>query len=162
MQVLVAEDDTQTLATMAHCLSKLGYTVTTVRDGDSALRAIEQNPDIELAVMNWMLPGIDGIAASRKMKARRPGMRTIVVVGGRFCAEVRDAFRPWADHFVSKSACLRMLQMLLGAASPEGAPRKVPVRTDDVMFVDRRHCQLRGIMKNRSGRPLCSLDGRWN
>lgn len=157
MHVLVAEDDTQVLAIVANCLSKWGYVVTAVRDGDSALKAFEQNPDIKLVVMNWMLPGADGIAVSREMKSRREAVQTIVVVGGRFCAEIRDAFRSWADHFVSRSLLLNILQALSAPAGSAAPSERIPVRTATLASVGigRRRIDCRGA-------PMRSLGARWN
>ncbi|MFO1144634.1 MAG: response regulator, partial [Amaricoccus sp.] len=77
-RVLVVEDEEAISHLLAYNLEKEGFTVATARDGDEALVAIEESkPDI--AILDWMLPGVSGIELCRQIRAR-PATREIPVI----------------------------------------------------------------------------------
>jgi len=66
--ILVVEDDMGIADTLRRGLIFEGYRVTLVHNGEDALQsAREQNPD--LMVLDWMLPGLDGLEVCRRMRA---------------------------------------------------------------------------------------------
>jgi two-component system response regulator MprA len=69
--ILIVDDDQRILDLVRRALSYEGYRVISSRDGASALAsARDQIPD--LVVMDWMMPGLDGLAAVRcEMPTRR-------------------------------------------------------------------------------------------
>ena len=162
MRVLVAEDDTQVLAVLTNCLARWGYQVAVAGDGESALRAFEQNPDIKLAILNWMLPDVDGLVISRNIRIRRPGVRTIVVVGNRYCAEIRDAFRSWADHFVGRSHLLSILRALCDTAESAASPEQMSFISECLPLEDTRNRQRRSIRTPACGAAMSNHGARWN
>ncbi len=67
-RILVADDELGTLELMTDLLTYSGYEVTQARDGLEALvRAREAPPD--LALLDVMMPGLDGREVSRRLKA---------------------------------------------------------------------------------------------
>ncbi|KGE70657.1 response regulator [Spirochaeta lutea] len=67
-KILVVDDEEDILTLIEYNLLKEGYQVLTAATGEAGLsQAREQKPD--LIVLDLMLPGIDGIAACRKLKA---------------------------------------------------------------------------------------------
>ncbi|MGM0674523.1 MAG: response regulator [Spirochaetota bacterium] len=66
--MLVVDDDRKTVQLVKLYLLHDGYTVATAHDGPTALeRARETNPD--LIVLDIMLPGLDGLAVCRQLRA---------------------------------------------------------------------------------------------
>lgn len=74
MRVLIAEDDAVTRRILEATLERLGLDVVTAHDGDAAWRALEtlkgKNAP-ELAVLDWMMPGLEGIDICRRLRATR-------------------------------------------------------------------------------------------
>jgi two-component system, OmpR family, response regulator MprA len=67
-RILVVEDDRRLAATLERVLSAEGHQVDVVWDGLEALRrARERAPD--LAILDVMLPGLDGIGVCRRLRA---------------------------------------------------------------------------------------------
>ena len=67
-RLLVVEDNPQNLKLAQLLLQKAGHTVTTAVDGESGLaKARAEHPDVVL--MDVQMPGIDGLAATRMLKA---------------------------------------------------------------------------------------------
>jgi phosphoserine phosphatase RsbU/P len=72
MRILVADDDAVTARILGATLERLGWDVTTVRDGTDAWAALESLPvaDLpQLVVLDWMMPGVDGVEICRRMRA---------------------------------------------------------------------------------------------
>jgi DNA-binding response OmpR family regulator len=69
-KVLIAEPELEALETLAKNLSAAGYIVVTASDGHQALdQAKAEQPDLVCIELN--LPGIDGLAVCRALKAER-------------------------------------------------------------------------------------------
>ncbi|HUS17363.1 MAG TPA: response regulator transcription factor [Chloroflexia bacterium] len=68
MRILAVDDDTGILDLLRRGLTYEGYTVDAMEDGEAALaQARDQPPD--LVVLDWMLPGLDGLEVCRRLRA---------------------------------------------------------------------------------------------
>ena len=68
MRAVVADDDRSTALMLSRTLEKWDYEVTVTHDGSSALDAIIKGPAPSLAILDWMMPGIDGIEVCRRVR----------------------------------------------------------------------------------------------
>ena len=66
--ILVVEDEIQLSQLIGQQLLGAGYRVTASYDGLEALRALETDP-ADLVILDWMLPGIDGLEVCRRIRA---------------------------------------------------------------------------------------------
>jgi DNA-binding response OmpR family regulator len=82
VRILVAEDDPVTRRILEASLGRLGWDVITAEDGTSAWRILEnlegQNPP-ELVLLDWMMPGMDGIQICRKLRST-PGFELVYII----------------------------------------------------------------------------------
>ena len=78
--ILVVDDDRDTCASLSDILSDLGYTVDTATDGRSALELSERNP-YRLALLDYMMPGMDGLELCRRLRTSRPTVEVALVTG---------------------------------------------------------------------------------
>src|SRR5438105_14804639 len=67
-RILVVEDDPRLAATLERVLAAEGHDVEVAGDGGDALRLARERP-FDLVVLDIMLPGLDGIAGCRKLRA---------------------------------------------------------------------------------------------
>ena len=66
--ILVVDDDQDIAGFVEFNLKVHGYDVIRARDGEDALRVMQDNrPD--LAVVDWMMPGMDGVELTRRLRA---------------------------------------------------------------------------------------------
>jgi DNA-binding response OmpR family regulator len=82
MKILVAEDDAVTRKILAVTLERLGWDVVTAKDGDAAWQLFETlkgKEAPELAVLDWMMPGLEGIEICRRLRAT-PGFERVYVI----------------------------------------------------------------------------------
>ncbi|HHS12335.1 MAG TPA: response regulator [bacterium] len=69
MKVLIAEDDLISRNILEATLAKRGYEVIVTTDGTEAWETMKGDRQIQLAVLDWMMPGIDGVNLCKKLKA---------------------------------------------------------------------------------------------
>lgn len=82
MRILVAEDDTVTRKIVDATLERLGWDVITAEDGNAAWQVFEtlKGEDApELAVLDWMMPGLEGVEICRRLRAT-PGFELVYVI----------------------------------------------------------------------------------
>jgi sigma-B regulation protein RsbU (phosphoserine phosphatase) len=81
MKILVAEDDAVTRKILAVTLERLGWDVVSVTDGQAAWQVFETlgKDAPELAVLDWMMPGLEGIEICRRLRAT-PGFEFVYVI----------------------------------------------------------------------------------
>jgi sigma-B regulation protein RsbU (phosphoserine phosphatase) len=82
MKILVAEDDAVARKIVAATLERLGWEVVTAKDGNSAWEVFESlkgHAAPELAILDWMMPGLEGIEICRRLRAT-PGFEFVYVI----------------------------------------------------------------------------------
>ncbi|MDL1973446.1 MAG: diguanylate cyclase [Deltaproteobacteria bacterium] len=70
MKVLIAEDDVTSRTVLKHMLAEWGYEVVVTNDGDEAWEALQAEDAPRLAILDWMMPGIDGVEVSRRLREK--------------------------------------------------------------------------------------------
>jgi CheY-like chemotaxis protein len=66
---------------LRQALSKWGYEVVTVSDGEEALRAIMSKSGPQFAILDWMMPKVDGLEVCRRVRgAKLPGYVYIILL----------------------------------------------------------------------------------
>ena len=77
--VLIVDDDVRNLYALAKALRAQGLTVRVVQGGQQALDLLDGENDIELVLMDIMMPGMDGYEAMRQLR-QRPRYRDIPII----------------------------------------------------------------------------------
>ncbi|HVU33284.1 MAG TPA: response regulator [Opitutaceae bacterium] len=82
MKILIADDDPVSRTLMIEILqsAQAGYTVISVDDGSQAWKALEDNPDLKLAIFDLSMPGLDGIELLRRARADSRFSRLPIIV----------------------------------------------------------------------------------
>jgi PAS domain S-box-containing protein len=79
LSTLLVEDDATTRRLLEGILRARGYEVTAVEDAESAWPLCEAQP-FPLVVLDWLLPGMDGVDLCRKIRALPHGDRSVIVM----------------------------------------------------------------------------------
>ena len=79
-RVLLVDDEVEFVQTVAKRLKRHKLSVQSVHSGDDALRHLADNPT-DVVVLDVKMPGMDGIEALRKIKARQPLVEVIMLTG---------------------------------------------------------------------------------
>jgi len=72
MHILIADDDTTGRRLLAATLEKVGYDVSAVADGTTALAALQMPQAPKLAILDWMMPEMDGVDVCRAFRTAEP------------------------------------------------------------------------------------------
>lgn len=101
-RVLVVDDNAANRSVMAAMLNPLGFELTEVADGISAVAAADAvAPD--LVLMDLRLPGaIDGLEATRRIRARNRLRRIIAVSASAYDIDRRECLAAGCDEFLAK------------------------------------------------------------
>lgn len=70
MKILIADDDSITRRLLETILTKWGYQVMIAQNGDEAWRALQGEGAPKLAILDWMMPGLDGVEICRRARQR--------------------------------------------------------------------------------------------
>jgi CheY-like chemotaxis protein len=120
--ILVVDDVEDQREIASRILSMLGYAVETVASGEEAAEHLRDHT-VDLLILDMIMdPGIDGLEAYRRILARHPRQRAIVVSGFSETERVRELQRLGAGAFVLKPYTLEKIGAAVKAALERGAP----------------------------------------
>ena len=126
--VLVIEDEATLAKNIAVYLGRQGHEVVTADTAETGLAELERfKPDVVL--LDFHLPGMDGMAALGRLAEQAPGIPVIMVTGhGTVELAVEAAMNNGAYDFLTKPLSLAKLRLLI-----ERAPRRVTARRGAVL-----------------------------
>lgn len=103
-QVLLAEDDATTRLVTQRRLQAWGYEPVVVTDGETAWETLEGLQAPCIAVLDWMMPGLDGLEVCRRVRREQPSeLRYLVLLTTRASKDdVVEGLEAGADDYVAK------------------------------------------------------------
>ncbi len=122
-RVLVVEDDDSAREYLTLVLQRHGLRVTTAPDGRRAVGLFEAGLEVEAALLDVGLPGMDGIETLRRIRELRPGLPVIMVSGREDVPTVVAAARLGVIDFINKPYDPAELARAIDAAVACAAPR---------------------------------------
>jgi CheY-like chemotaxis protein len=104
MRILIAEDRHVSRRLLEVQLQKWGHEVQVTVDGDGAWEAIQQKDAPPLAILDWMMPGVDGVEICRRVRARESALPLyIILLTARTASDdVVQGLNAGADDYVTK------------------------------------------------------------
>ncbi|MBW3617060.1 MAG: response regulator [Proteobacteria bacterium] len=81
LTVLVVDDDEAVREITAVLLRDLGYGVVEAGSGGAALDLLERQPGVQLVLLDFAMPGMNGGEVAREIKARRPHLPVLFATG---------------------------------------------------------------------------------
>ena len=104
MKILIAEDDMVSRRLLEATLIKWGYGVVVTCDGAEAWEALQSADAPPLAIVDWMMPGMDGIELCRRVRhelTHTPPYLILLTAKGRR-QDVVTGLRSGANDYVTK------------------------------------------------------------
>jgi diguanylate cyclase (GGDEF)-like protein len=117
MRILIADDDPLTRLLLDNALTDAGYEVNTAADGFEAWEALRRDDAPPLAILDWMMPGLDGVDVCRKVRleGETPYVYIIMLTGRTETRYVVQGMEAGADDYVSKPFDEQELQVRVRA-----------------------------------------------
>jgi diguanylate cyclase (GGDEF)-like protein len=114
MRILIADDDAVSRRVLEGALGRLGYDVTACADGAEAVDILLAPDGPRLAILDWMMPGVDGLDVCRKIRAASASYIYVIILTARDSREdVLAAYDAEADDFLTKPLDLLELRARL-------------------------------------------------
>jgi two-component system response regulator MprA len=127
-RILVVEDDSRLAATLERVLRAEGHDVELAGDGLEALRRAREHPP-DLVVLDIMLPGLDGIAVCRRLRATSSSPILLLTALGGTEERVRGLDSGADDYLVKPFAYRELLARVRALLRRTGPP-------DQLRFAD--------------------------
>ncbi len=104
MKILIADDSPTTLFALKKNLEEWGYEVCEVKDGLEAWQTLNKENPPRIAVLDWMMPGMDGVQICKKLQERTesPFVYTILLTSKTEKEDLVFALENGAHNFQSK------------------------------------------------------------
>jgi two-component system cell cycle response regulator len=104
MRILIADDESVSRRMLERILERAGYEVLAVGDGRLAAEQICLQDGPRLALLDWMMPGLDGPGVCREVRKRRshPYVHIILLTSKNSKADIVEGLESGADDYLIK------------------------------------------------------------
>lgn len=117
MRILIADDDRDFRNFLNELLVKWGHQVTAVGNGDEALQALTVSDAPRLAILDWVMPGIDGVELCRRIRreVRKPYTYLILLTAQQQDEDLVVGMEAGADDYLRKPLNIKELRVRINA-----------------------------------------------
>lgn len=156
--ILVVDDETAYLDSVRRLLLSQGnYDVVCLNSGVKAVELIETQ-EFDIALVDVMMPCMDGIEACRRIKRIRPSCAVIVMTGLDDDEPLRQSFEAGACDYIRKPVNRVELFARVGnAARLVAAERELVRRNNELAKANANTRQLLHVLCHDLSNPLCSI-----
>ena len=130
-KVLVLEDESSIRSFIVINLRRAGYDVIEAETGEEALERLKENPNTKVALLDIMLPGIDGFEVCRRIRATNTKIGIIMLTARSQEMDKVTGLMTGADDYVTKpfspaelTARVDALMRRSGGGSMEQEPKE--------------------------------------
>jgi two-component system cell cycle response regulator len=117
MRILVVDDDPLTLHMVVYRLRQWGHEVISCTDGDSAWEVLEGGMVPNVAILDWMMPGLNGPELCQKIRSKKdcPYVYIVLLTGRNNPEDMIAGLDAGADDYLTKPFNLGELEARLRA-----------------------------------------------
>lgn len=113
--VLVADDDVRNIFSLSKALEQYNMTVIAALDGKEALQKLEENPSIDVVLLDMMMPQMDGYETARKIREhyKWKNLPVIAVTAKAMTGDREKCITAGASDYITKPVDIDQLISLL-------------------------------------------------
>lgn len=101
MRILVVDDEQPIMQLCVKVLETQGHTVDGFTRGEELLARLADGP-ADLLVVDYKMPGLNGVEVVRRARALRPGLRIVMITGHGTREVVEEAYAAGVDNVLLK------------------------------------------------------------
>jgi PAS domain S-box-containing protein len=121
--VLVVDDERPVRDSVAAALRGLGYRVLSAEDGEKAVELVRERPDIDVVLLDMVMPRMDGRATYLALRDMRPELRVVLTTGFALNEEAQRILDLGVREFIAKPFSVESLsQVMARTARRSDAP----------------------------------------
>ena len=102
MPIVIAEDDLVSRTLMSSLMEKWGFKAVITQDGHEAMAALRAEQGPALAILDWMMPGMDGLQVCRRVRERKKMVYVIMLTSLGAKESIVEGLHAGADDYLSK------------------------------------------------------------
>lgn len=173
MKILVADDHALIREALRHLLQELDGATTVIEAADSecARAHAAAHPDLDLALLDLRLPGVNGLDLLAELRRDHPDLPIVVLSAVEDAVTMRAVLDRGAMGFIPKSSSNRVMlgalrlvlsggrylppALLLTAAADTATGTAVPESIADLKLTERQYGVLRLIVQGQSNKQIC-------
>ena len=127
--ILVADDDADTRTMLGHYLAHWGFTALPARDGNEAAAILGADDAPAIALIDWMMPGMEGTEVCRFLRRQpeRPYTYLILLTGKANKEEIATGLDAGADDYITKPCDMTELRARVLAMAEDIQKRRAAV-----------------------------------
>jgi len=152
VKVLIAEDDMVSRRLLEATLTRWGYEIEVTRDGAAAWEVLQGADAPPLAILDWMMPGMDGVEVCRKVRERgqEPYIYLLLLTtkGGK--ENIIEGFDAGADDYLTKPFNPHELRVRLRTGKRIMTLQAELIEAREMLRVQATHDALTGVWNRRA------------
>src|SRR5713226_3383118 len=104
MRVLIADDEPIQRLLLESLLTRWGHDVIRAKNGEEAFSILQREHPARIAILDWMMPGMDGVRICRELRAlsKHPYVYILLLTSKDQEKDLVEAFEAGADDFLAK------------------------------------------------------------
>ena len=154
MKILVADDDPISRRLVTSLVASWGHEAVPVSDGAEAWAALQAATGPLVAILDWMMPGVDGAELCRRLRAspRLVGSYVILLTSRADAASTVEGLDAGADDLLAKPFDRMELKARLGSGL-----RMLQLQSDLACRIDELQVALAAVDRLQGLLPICCL-----
>lgn len=150
MKILIAEDEPDFRFLLQKILAGWGYDVVVTGDGNEALEALRAEDAPRLAILDWMMPGINGVEVCRKVRneVQEPYTYIILLTAQQREEDLVTGMEAGADDYVTKPFKNSELRARLRAGRRIIELQNELIKAREILRDKSTHDSLTGLMNH--------------
>lgn len=147
MRILLAEDDPSFRRLLEEKLAMWGYDVVVAENGDAALRILQSEDPPRLAMLDWIMPGVDGVEVCRKVREKMHESYTYVILltSQQSDEDLVTGMQAGADDYITKPFKHNELRLRLRAGRRIIELQNALIAARDTLRTKASHDALTGL-----------------
>ncbi len=137
-KILLVDDESPFVEALSKRLTMRELQVSIALSGPEALEKLEQNPSIDVVVLDVKMPGMDGIETLKAIKARYPLIEVIMLTGHATVESAIDGMKDGALDYLMKPCDLDVLMAKVREAKNKKAAQEAKIAEARAMSIYHR------------------------
>ena len=124
--LLLVDDEVSFVEILAKRLTLREFNISTAHSGAEALERLETDPDIDVVILDLVMPDMDGIETMKRIKQKRPLVEVIMLSGVATVESAIEGMELGAfDYLLKSSGIDTLIEKVMAAVARKKAPISV-------------------------------------